>query len=107
MTWDPPVSADAVMVEEFHVGDDHTGSGDREVALPTRPVAYDLLSEDAFGLADVISTPRDAASDEPLVTGERRSAYEIAFLMLAAALAILVATPPLVQLFLAMRGIQA
>lgn len=38
---------------------------------------------------------------------ERRSAFEIAFIVLASALGVMVATPPLVQLFLAMRGIQA
>lgn len=37
---------------------------------------------------------------------EHRSAYEIAFILLAAAVAILLAAPPLVQVLLAARGIQ-
>jgi hypothetical protein len=37
---------------------------------------------------------------------EHRSAYEIAFILLAAAVAVLLAAPPLVQVLLAARGIQ-
>lgn len=37
---------------------------------------------------------------------ERRSAYEIVFIMLAAAVAVLLAAPPLVQVLLAARGIE-
>jgi hypothetical protein len=38
---------------------------------------------------------------------ERRSAYEIVFIMLAFAVAVLLVAPPLVQVLLAARGIQA
>lgn len=38
---------------------------------------------------------------------EQRSAYEIAFILLMAAVAVLLAAPPLVQVLLAARGIQA
>lgn len=38
---------------------------------------------------------------------EHRSAYEIAFILLAAAVAVLLAAPPLVQVLLAARGIEA
>ena len=38
---------------------------------------------------------------------ERRSAYEIAFILLAAAVAVLLAAPPLVQVLLAAHGTQA
>jgi hypothetical protein len=37
---------------------------------------------------------------------ERRSAYEIVFILLAAAVAVLLAAPPLVQVLLAARGVQ-
>lgn len=38
---------------------------------------------------------------------ERRSAWEIAFIMLAAAIAVLLTAPPLVQVLLAMHGVEA
>ncbi|MCW2973483.1 MAG: hypothetical protein JWN72_1756 [Thermoleophilia bacterium] len=84
--------------------------------LDTRSFTYDLLALDQATdwtpeHEDVRDT--DVAHAERLlgthaeIAAERRSAFEIAFIVLACALGIMVATPPLVQLFLAMRGIQA
>jgi hypothetical protein len=95
--------------------DEPAVSAPAPMTLP-RSFSYDLLALDeatdwvedgVLGLeAGAASHPQLPRNDAEFVR-ERRSAFEIAFLMLAAALAILVATPPLVQLFLALRGIQA
>ena len=85
-------------------------------AEPARMPMYDLLAldratdwtpahEDVQG-TDVAHAERLLSTHTEPAT-ERRSAFEIAFIVLACALGIMVATPPLVQLFLAMRGIQA
>jgi len=89
----------------------------RAVAPPRpRGFSYDLAALDestdwASGPVDdpyALDAPsRDAHEFHPTDHGalqERRSAFEIAFILLAGALAIMVATPPLVQLIDALRG---
>lgn len=90
----------------------------RAVAPPRpRSFSYDLTALDEAtdwanaDLDDVLgagSTLRDATEFHPTEADgglqERRSAFEIAFILLAGALAIMVATPPLVQLIDALRG---
>lgn len=95
---------------------------------PAEPVvrraAYELLDADASTWAESVGTPgampevdydalrrRDIAREllrARLVSlaeqRERRSAYEIAFIMLAAAVSVLLAAPPLVQVLLAAHG---
>jgi len=79
--------------------------------------SYDLLDDrdDTWAERTGIAAPAEAAAPvedvpAPMPAGivhERRSAYEIAFILLAAAVAVLLAAPPLVQVLLAARGIQA
>ena len=88
MSWDPPGT------------EAHDGGGSRVEGAVLIAPSYQLLAEEA-------EAPLGDVDDLGYQAPERRSAFELAFLMLAAALAILVSTPPLVQLFLAMRGIQA
>ena len=64
------------------------------------PAHEDVQGTDVAHAERLLSTHTEPAT-------ERRSAFEIAFIVLACALGLMVATPPLVQLFLAMRGIQA
>lgn len=59
--------------------------------LRRRDIAKELLRDRLIGMAE---------------QRYHRSAYEIAFILLAAAVAVLLAAPPLVQVLLAARGIQ-
>ncbi len=99
-----------------------------EAEAPVRQSAYELLDEDAeswaehegLGMEDELPQVdydllhrREIAKEllrARLVAiaerRERRSAYEIAFILLAAAVAVLLAAPPLVQVLLAARGTQ-
>lgn len=61
-------------------------------ALRRRDIARELLRARLVGLAE---------------QREHRTAYEIVFIMLAAAVAILLAAPPLVQVLLAAHGLEA
>lgn len=60
--------------------------------LHRREIARQLLRQRLVGLAEM---------------REHRSAYEIAFIFLIGAVAILLAAPPLVQVLLAMHGVKA
>lgn len=61
-------------------------------ALPRRDIVREVLRARLVAIAE---------------QRELRSAYEVAFIMLAVAIAILLAAPPLVQVLLAAHGIQA
>lgn len=88
---------------------------------PARRTAYELLdadestwaeAEDALPRVDYDALRRRDIARELLRARlvaiaerrERRSAYEIAFIMLAAAVSVLLAAPPLVQVLLAAHG---
>ncbi|MCW2960176.1 MAG: hypothetical protein JWM90_563 [Thermoleophilia bacterium] len=99
--------------------------GDVTDPVPVRSsFAYDVLSKDPEPIVeplmaltvddvDVLSTQtlaREALRGRILAFAqqrERRSAYEIAFILLAGAVAVLLAAPPLVRVLLAARGIEA
>ncbi|MCW2923217.1 MAG: hypothetical protein JWM98_621 [Thermoleophilia bacterium] len=66
------------------------------------PVDYDALRR--RDIARELLRARLVAAAEQR---EHRSAYEIVFILLATAVAVLLAAPPLVQVLLAARGIQA
>lgn len=74
--------------------------------------SYDLLDDrddtwaERTGLEPVDEDPASAPAAAD-THRERRSAFEIAFILLTAAVAVLLAAPPLVQILLAARGIQA
>jgi len=72
-----------------------------EPAAPRSAFTYELLhgEDDLMGPDDAPIELDDAR--------ERRSAFEISFLMISAALSILLAAPPLVQILLAAHGTQA
>lgn len=79
---------------------------------PTRAVALDheglpIVDVEALRARDVA---RELLRARFLAIGERRerrSAWEVAFIMLAAAIAVLLTAPPLVQVLLAMHGVEA
>ena len=83
---------------ELHELDTHAGDWDAD-DLPS--VDYDLLRR--RDIARELLRARLVAMAE---RRERRSAYEIVFIMLAAAVAVLLAAPPLVQVLLAAHGQQ-
>lgn len=76
---------------------DESTWAEAEAALP--PVDYDALRR--RDIARELLRARLVAIAE---RRERRSAYEIAFIMLAAAVSVLLAAPPLVQVLLAAHG---
>ncbi|MEO6866539.1 MAG: hypothetical protein ABI200_00800 [Gaiellales bacterium] len=95
-----------------------------EEAVRPSSFTYDLLREDAQTWAEDGSQLPDVDYDalrrrdiarallrDRLVAiaerRERRSAYEIVFILIASAVAVLLAAPPLVQVLLAANGIQA
>lgn len=81
-----------------------------ETALMRSPT-YDLLVSDelpAMHVAAARTTHVEVEQHhETVLNTERRSAYEIVFILLAGAVAVLLAAPPLVQVLLAARGIQS
>lgn len=86
----------AQLLETGHAIDthlDHEGLPVVDVdALRARDVARELLRARFIAIAE---------------RRERRSAWEVAFIMLAAAIAVLLTAPPLVQVLLAMHGVEA
>lgn len=111
MTFDDPATAVAVpdrSAAPFEQGyDDATKLRMRAYDLLAPDPAFDTVNEPwhdtSVGATAAVRLP-DEADDH---MHDRRSAFEIAFILLAAALAILVATPPLTQLFLALQGVRA
>jgi hypothetical protein len=83
----------------LHDGD-ATWAEDRQVAMPE--VDYEALRR--RDIAKELLRARLVAIAEQR---QHRSAYELAFLMLVAAVSILLAAPPLVQVLLAAHGTQA
>lgn len=79
----------------------HEPGADTDPVEDLPPVDYDLLHRRE--IAKELLRARLVAIAE---RRERRSAYEIAFILLAAAVAVLLAAPPLVQVLLAARGIE-
>lgn len=89
----PTAAAEAaVIVAAPHRATDEHGVLVDYSELPRRDIARELLRARLVSIAE---------------QREHRSAYEIVFVLLAAAVAVLLAAPPLVQVLLAARGIQA
>lgn len=77
-----------------------------EAGATVAPIAGAAVDYDALRRRDIAKELLRARLVDLAEQRERRSAYEIVFILLAAAVAVLLAAPPLVQVLLAAHGTQ-
>lgn len=99
---EPVTASSAYAVDALEGGDDRREGRAPSIHAELPAVDYDLLRR--RDIAKELLRDRLVAMAEQR---HQRSAYEIVFILLAAAVAVLLAAPPLVQVLLAARGIQA